>query len=293
MKRTLLFASVIGLSLAASAQQHLNMSWEKGGARESCADLKISSDENQVARGEQQLTVQQGEVQTLTLTGSRNGGVHIYGWDQPRYEILACKAAFGKDEAEARQRLETVRIERQGDKVLATNATENALVVFIVRAPQNARLAADTYNGPLSLQNASGSFMMKSYNGPIEIKRTKGEVQAETHNGPVKFVGSGATLRLKTTNGPVDLDLESASWEGELTATTTNGPLKLSVPEGFNSAFLLEGDNGPIGCRGNICQQVSKTNEQGNKRLEFGSGPRIKGSTHNGPIAVDVLKANL
>jgi len=287
MNRFLLVTGGV-LALAATAlAQDMSTSWKHTSDRTKCEDLVITSSDYEIARSEQQLTVDPKDAAQLTLDGSKNGGIYISGWDQPGYQVLACKAAFAQTLPEAQQILGGVAVARKGSQISSTGPHDRKWVIsFIVHVPHKADLTASTYNGPVSLQDADGRLNIKSYNGPLSIKHFSGDLTGETHNGPVNYSGNGGNVNLTTVNGPVNLRLEASEWKGDLSASTDNGPVNLRVPDNFTSAFLVEGGNGPMSCSSSLCGKASKVYERGDRRIEFGSSPRIKASTQNGPVRV-------
>ena len=283
------------LALTASAMaQDMSTNWKHNSDRTKCDDLVITSSDYEIARSEQQLSVDPKDASQLNLEGSRNGGIYISGWDQPGYQILACKAAFADTSADAQQVLAGVNVSRNGSQITTTGPDDRKWVIsFIVRVPHKADLTASTYNGPVNIRDADGKINVKSHNGPLSINHFSGDVVGETRNGPVSYTGNGGNVNLSTVNGPVNLRLESAEWTGDLSARTENGPLSLRVPDNFTTAFVVEGGWGPMSCSTSICDKSTKVNERGDRRIEFGSSPKIKASTHNGPVSVSNLHGDI
>jgi Putative adhesin len=294
MKRFLVVTSTV-LALAAGAMaQNMSTSWKHGSDRSRCEDLQITSSDYEIARSEQEISVDLKDAPQFSVDGSKNGGIYVTGWDQPTYKVTACKAAFGANDAEAKQILAGVNIGRNGAQLTASGPDQKVWTVnFIIRVPNTGDLTATTYNGPVDAREVSGKLKLTSHNGPVSIKRCTGDVTGETQNGPVTFTGKAGNIDLTTVNGPVDLNLESAQWTGAISAKTNNGPVSLNLPENFESAFLVEGGYGPMSCSSSICAKATKTNEHGNRRIEFGDSPRVKASTHNGPVSVASIRGDI
>jgi hypothetical protein len=287
MKRILVVTSTV-LALAAGAMaQNMSTNWKHGSDRTRCEDLQITSSDYEIARGEQEFTVNLSDAPQFNIEGAKNGGIYVTGWDQPTYKVTACKAAFAETEAEAKQILAGVNVGRNGASLNASGPEERHWTInYIIRVPSNGDLTASTYNGPVDARDVSGKLKLRSHNGPVSIKHCSGQVSGETQNGPVSYSGKSGNVDLATVNGPVSLHLESAQWDGALTARTDNGPLSLNLPENFETAFLVEGGMGPMSCSSSICAKATKTNERGNRRIEFGDSPKVHASTHNGPVSV-------
>ena len=75
-----------------------------------CSRVRIDFGDGPVARDERRLDVARASVDALRV-GARNGGISVRGWDGTDYRIVACIAATGADEAEARQRLAGVTLD--------------------------------------------------------------------------------------------------------------------------------------------------------------------------------------
>ena len=107
-------------------------------------------------------------------------------------------------------------------------------------------------------------------------------------NGPIDLVGVGGNVNLKAENGPISIKVGGNSWQdGQLDARTTNGPLSLNIPEGFQSGFKVESRRySPMSCQGDLCQQARKTWDDDVHRIEFGGAPVLNMSTVNGPVEV-------
>ena len=100
----MLLASVVS---AARDKQHrhsnnISMNDNDEAPGDDCAThFQISSDDRNVARGEEEHTIAAGTFQTLRLEPGRNGGVLLRGWDQPNVKVKICKAGVGYSQSDA------------------------------------------------------------------------------------------------------------------------------------------------------------------------------------------------
>src|SRR2546423_118497 len=62
----------------------------------SCDQLRVRSDDREVARSEERLTLPQTSS-TIRVEAADNGGIYVYGWDRPDFGVLNCKAALSGD----------------------------------------------------------------------------------------------------------------------------------------------------------------------------------------------------
>jgi hypothetical protein len=278
--------SVLGLPASSgtvAASQHFSVNVQ-GDDVTGCGDLTVTSDD-EIARAEESLALPAGSP--VKLSAARNGGVWIIGSQGTQVEIDACKIALGSSLSRAQETLAGVRVTQQGGTVSATGTGSRWHVYFIVRAPRGSNVSADTTNGPLSLRDAEGSFTVQATNGPVSIANSRGTIDARTQNGPISLKGGAGELTLRAQNGPLSIKLDGVAWDGPgLTGETRNGPLSLTVPDGYRSGVLVEADgHSPMRCSG--CSDARKTWDDAARRIEFGSGPQIiKLTTSNGPVSV-------
>jgi hypothetical protein len=267
-----------------AAAQHFSVNVE-GEDPTSCADLTVTADE-EVARAE--------ESHALPATGpakisaARNGGVWIVGSQGTQIEVDACKIAVASSQSRAQEILAGMRVQQQGDTLTATGSGSRWHVYFIVRAPRGSTISADTSNGPLSIRDAEGTFTMQAQNGPVSIANARGTINATTVNGPISLNGGAGEFKLRAQNGPLSIKLDGAAWDGAgLTGETRNGPLSLTVPQGYRSGVLVESDgHSPMRC--SRCPDARRTWDDDQRRIEFGGGPQIiRLTTSNGPVSVD------
>src|SRR5690242_15325339 len=194
-----------GAVSAARDKQHrhgLSMSDNDEAPGDDCAThFRISSDDRNVARGEEEHTIAAGSFQTLRLEPGRNGGVLLRGWDQPNVRVKICKAGVGNTQAEAEAALKAIQVSVNGGDVRSSGPGDNrddsdmhdhnSWVHFIVQVPANISTDMTTWNGPLSVRNVKGSVSAHSQNGPISIAHSSGTLTAEAHNGPIEVKDSG------------------------------------------------------------------------------------------------------
>lgn len=273
---------VSGGSVAAS--QHFSVNVE-GDEVTGCGDISVTSDQ-EIARADESLALP--AAGPAKLSAARNGGVWIVGSQGTQIDIEACKIAVASSQTRAQEILAGIRVQQQGGAVTATGTGSRWHVYFIVRAPRGSTLSADTTNGPLSLRDAEGTFTVQASNGPVSISNARGTINATTVNGPISLKGGAGEFTLRAQNGPLSIKLDGAAWDGAgLTGETRNGPLSLTVPQGYRTGVLVEADgHSPMRC--SRCPDARRTWDDDQRRIEFGGGPQIiKLTTSNGPVSVE------
>ncbi|HEX6324384.1 MAG TPA: DUF4097 family beta strand repeat-containing protein [Vicinamibacterales bacterium] len=143
-------------------------------------------------------------------------------------------------------------------------------VSFRIQAPNGTDLNLTSSNGSLSASDVRGRLRLRTSNGSIRLMDVGGDVQADTSNGSVNATLSGST------------------WDGAgLSIQTSNGSVRLTVPETYNARLVAGTSNGSI----NVGFPVTV---QGNLRrgrdidTTLGSGgPTISVRTSNGSVRLE------
>jgi hypothetical protein len=267
----------------------MNLSVRNGHDVRTCADLEITVDGRPATTAEEQITAP--GAQKLTVEGSRNGGVYVFGEARQDFAISVCKAAAPTSGGGAGL-LGQVQASLNGGTLRASGpASDGWVVYFIVTAPTSASVDVSANNGPIRVAGMTGTTAARAQNGPIELTEVSGRVTARTENGPIAFEGGSGTIDLLAQNGPVAVRLAGSKWgEGSLTAKAQNGPVKLRVPRGFGSGVRIHSSqHSPWTCQG--CGEGRRTWDDSSRSVELGSGPvAVTLSTVNGPVAVDMTR---
>src|SRR6185503_16786868 len=153
---------------------------------------------------------------TLTVDGGRNGGVTVTGWDRDTVHVVAYIQASADSREEARGIAEEIRIVRSATDIHSEGPGMGRdvswSVSFDIFLPRHSDLSLTTGNGPVEVEDVTGSMDLQSENGPVTLTAVGGDVRARVTNGPlsVRLAGSkweGAGLDAETVNGPVNLDI--------------------------------------------------------------------------------------
>lgn len=225
----------------------------------------------------------------IQVTAARNGGVRLIPGSGNAYEVTVCKYAGADSESEGDQLLKQITAEHSSSAISVRGPEGHHWVAsLIIRVPQGADMSVSAHNGPVAAKGVSGTFRLDTVNGPIAVERVGGKVTATAKNGPISFNGNAGEYDLQTQNGPISIDLESQSWEsGKLEAHANNGPISLAIPKGYKSGVVVTSDgHSPMSCNADVCSEARKTWDDNERRIEFGSNPVIRISTHNGPVSV-------
>lgn len=210
-----------------------------------------------------------GEGAIRTEFSTVNGSIRLEGWDEPGYKVtvVARMNARNADERAAHSRpkgipwLSQEADVQNGDDAAVDAAIERfisgrALVFRARESRSQARCISFVVRLP---RGFTYDLKLGSSNGGIEVKGlTCSEVEAETSNGGVKLDGleaqrivvatsnggvtvrgCGGQVRCTTANGGITLIPSAVKGESHYEARTSNGGIKVIVPEGESFAYAL------------------------------------------------------
>ena len=202
-----------------------------------------------------------------------NGPIRVVAGTGENAEVTA-------DKTWRRGRPEQVRVEmvRDGDNVTIcaiwnenvrcdaegyhgsgrSESSGDVSVEFTVRLPRGVHANLNTVNGALTVEGATG------------------QVVARTTNGLVNVTSSGGPVEARTTNGSIEASMGTATLADDLSFTTVNGSITLTLPAGINAQLDMRTVNGrltsdfPITISGSISpRQINATLGSGGRRLEL------------------------
>lgn len=208
----------------------------------------------------------------ISVDAAPNGGIQVQGGPRSDILVLARVVATAETEERAREIAAGVRIDAASDKISASgpgglSRRESWHVSY--------RLAVPTQT----------SLSLRSSNGGISIVDVDGRLEFRTVNGGVKLSGLAGEVTGRTSNGGIQVDLDGSSWTGAgLDVETSNGGVRLRIPEQYSARLEASTDNGgmqvdfPVTMQGRITREISTTLGAG--------GPLIRVRTNNGGIRV-------
>lgn len=280
--------SASGWSFAGHGQHGLNVDVDDNRPIISCDQLHFYSQDGEVARSEDHLTLP-ATSSTVRVEASRNGGMYVYGWDKQEFGVLNCKAALSDNRGDAQRKLQAIKMSFDSGALSVHGSDEDNdwTAYLIVNAPRSSSLSLTGLNGPISVSDLAGKLEIRNTNGPVALGGLTGEIDAEIVNGPISYSGNGGDVHLRTQNGPLSVKLVGTSWNGKgLEAESTNGPLALKLPNNYGSGVLVQTRGySPFHCSG--CESARKDFDETNKSVQFGTGsPVIHMSTVNGPVSI-------
>lgn len=207
---------------------------------------------------------------SITVDGGINGGISVEGWNKDQIRIRAKVKAWDRDEDDAEETLENIEItlsnhtiRAKGPKMKGNNRGWS--VSFELLVPKKSNLDLETLNGGIGIEDVEGEIRAEAVNGGLKLSQLAGDVDVHT------------------TNGGVSVELHGHQWNGRgLEASTTNGGVKVWIPEDYNAELETGTVNGsvdfdfPIMVQGKINKRIRATLGDG--------GPPIRITTTNGGV---------
>jgi DUF4097 and DUF4098 domain-containing protein YvlB len=134
---------------------------------------------------------------------------------------------------------------------------------------------------------ATSDLDLVAHNGPVSVSDVDGRIDARTQNGPVSLHDVSGDVVARTQNGPLTVDLAGSTWRGEgLDAETHNGPVRITIPEGYSAQLQTGTVNGPFSS--DVPLTVTSLGRR-NRRIDTTlgrGGPMIRAVTTNGPVVI-------
>jgi hypothetical protein len=217
-----------------------------------------------------------------------NGRIEVLSWDKNEIGIIAHIRVEGS-ESKARKMLDRIEIEIEQDDnnvsietlvpkgiqggngffswIFGDNHSSYS-VDYEINVPVESDLNLNTSNGRVSVEKISGKVRMHSTNGKLEARDING------------------LLRCETTNGGIHADFNKVPSDEEMIFRTTNGSIKLYLPEKYGGYADLKTTNGHIDSDFRMSDRFQESRKSKKSyRGEFGDGDgSITCKTTNGSI---------
>jgi hypothetical protein len=263
-------------TIAAAPLLALALAGSPAGAQETDADWLEHCRENWGGSGEQHCEVREVRLRApgraISVDGRENGAVEVEGWDRDSVAVRARIQTRARSEAEARDLAGRIRIESSGGTIAAdgpaTGHRQSWSVSYLLFVPRRSDLTVETHNGPIAVAGVSGRMELRAVNGPLVLDGVGGDVHG------------------RTDNGPLNVTLHGRSWEGAgLDAETTNGPVVLTVPDGYSARLETGTVNGPMELDIPVTLQGRINRRRITTTLGSGGAP-VRAITTNGPVTI-------
>jgi hypothetical protein len=225
--------------------------------------------------------------------------------------IKQVKRADSRAEAEEVARQVTVHIAQVGDRIeVETKYPKNfswgrgpqVFVHIEISAPERSNadvksvdgdltvsgiegeLQLKTVDGDLAVTDCSGDIHTNSVDGDAELIGVTGNIEARTVDGDLDIEGILRGVRAKSTDGDVAIRVRSASvMDGDWSVTTSDGSIRLEIPEGFGANLDVRVDDGSIESDHPLTLEGKISNNRFQGEL-YGGGHQLHIRTSDGSV---------
>jgi hypothetical protein len=210
-------------------------------------------------------------VGALDVDPGRNGGIQVRGWSEPRIRLTTRIRADALTESRARELSAGVRTSALDGRIRSdgpmTFDDEHWSTTFALDLPHDTRLALNTHNGGITIEDFRGAATMRTDNGGITLRAVAGEMRGYARNGGLR------------------IELTGRRWEGTgLDLETRNGAVRLTVPAGYSAELETGTVNGRVEIDFPVMVHAGRERRF---TMTLGSGgPRIRAVTTNGAVRV-------
>lgn len=201
-----------------------------------------------------------------------NGSIRVHGWAGGEVRVKACIQAAAPSEGEAQTLASQVAIVEGPGMIRASGPSTHDRSWWSV-----------SYE--VWVPNAA-NVKMEANNGSIGVDGVRGQIHFHTQNGSVRLNDVGGDVAGETTNGSVSVELAGTGWNGSgLRVHTTNGSVKVNLPENFSARLEVSTVNGkvqtdfPVTVSGEIQKNMSFVLGSGGATIEART---VNGSVHIG-----------
>lgn len=269
--RSILWVALVATALTSGLASAVLPAQQAASGGDRCDDRSNYGDERETYCEVREFTVPALGA-PITVNAEPNGGISVQGSSRQDIHIRARVQATARTEDDARAIANRVEVVATGERVQASGPEnlgrrQSWSVSYRLEVPERA---------PLSLRSSNGGISVRDINSRVEFR---------TVNGGVTLSRVGGSIEGRTTNGGISVDLDGRTWDGQgLDVETTNGGVKLSLPEGYSAHLEASTHNGgihidfPITVQGRIGRSIS---------TDLGSGgPTLRVRTSNGGVKV-------
>jgi DUF4097 and DUF4098 domain-containing protein YvlB len=193
-----------------------------------------------------------------------NGSIEISSWDQNTVDISGTKYGPSQRAADDLK----VNIDKSPDSVTIrvlrpSERRNNQGARFVIKIPRGAILdRITTSNGAIRTTDGSGPARFRTSNGPIHVASFGGTLDAQTSNGSVELLDVDGDVVAHTSNGRIYAERLNGTFEAitsnngvhadfkrldrPVRVETTNGPVELTLPDGFSREVRVNTNNSSI-----------------------------------------------
>jgi hypothetical protein len=214
-----------------------------------------------------------------------NGSIQVATWDRDEVRVVAVKkvrASSGgrADEILARTK---VSIETSADRVSVKTELPKSSGGFLAWVFGNDSSASVSYEVTVPDR---ADVEVGTTNGKLKVRDVAGRVDASSTNGSIDLAGIRGSVDASTTNGSVSVALAEIVGDQDMSFSSTNGGIRVTVPRSAHLSIRASTTNGGI----HLDDLAADIRSKSRRRLVAdvnGGGPRMHVSTTNGGIRIN------
>lgn len=247
------------------------------------------------------------ETKTFQLTGPADlrlrtfdGAIEVRSWDRNEVSVEVMRRAATTEDAKALEVTTTqdgnrividARAGRERRRVLRIGSWQGEGVSFIVRAPRQLTLDAQTGDGSITSGDLAGVLTLQSGDGSIRGERLEGQIKAHTGDGSIAVhdsrgqldldSGDGSItvsgrvddLRVHTGDGSISLDIENgSSMKNDWSVTSGDGSVSITLPAVLDAEIDAQSGDGRVRASWAPEQRSGDDDDRGSFRGRLGAG---------------------
>ena len=224
------------------------------------------------------------EEKTFQLTGQPDlklhtfdGSIEVRSWDRNEVSVEIRRRAASDEEARALEVTTTqdgnrIVIDapgRERRRVIRIGNWAGEDVSFIVRAPRQLLIDAQTGDGSIAVEDLAGTITLQTGDGSIRggklegilsahtgdgsiaITDAAGRVELNSGDGSVRLAGRIDDLRVHTGDGSVALDVaDGSAMKADWSVTTGDGSITVTLPQRFDAEVEAHSGDGGVNVNG-------------------------------------------
>lgn len=224
-----------------------------------------------------------------------NGSIEVLGWDKNEVEIVGTKYASTEEilkeiKINVANTADSVNVRADrpnGDRGWWSNGGGG--VKFVLHAPRKVQLERITSsNGGVRVEAIDGNARLTTSNGTVRVYRVSGTLEVTTSNGTIELQDINGGMNLRTSNGAI----RAENVKGSFDATTSNGSIRARLEQvPASSQIRASSSNGPVELTlpsyQNNDVRVQTSNSAITVRLPASANAQLRANTSNSSITSD------
>lgn len=232
------------------------------------------------------------ESTTRLTVENRNGNIEVSTWDRDEVGITAIKKVRAGSKDDVSKLMEHLQIEISID--------HDEIEVITKYPNSRGKRRSDSFFGWMMGESSNISYSvsyeikvpekfdldLNSTNGRVEVEGTNGRMRLETTNGKILGNKVKGSARCSTTNGSINVSFLDVIENDEMDFTSTNGSIKIYLPEDTKAEIKAKTTNGSIKCDLPVTEKYGRSKKQMNADINGGGDLSIYIKTTNGSIKI-------